>query len=159
MYQATSNETQADAKADISPFPTFQSQVSTGDEQWDVQLVNSRKMAAMYPDSFQRHPIEKLSPIPEGMFVKVICIWPIEVLPNERFWVEITEAREIDSGVYQYFGLLRNRTLLADFGERIGPMPSECFCDIDMEKFVEERLQQIPNKQSACDHRDETQLI
>jgi len=139
MNQSTTNETQAHAKADISPLPTFQSQVSTGDEQWDVQLVNSRKMAETYPDSFQRHPIEKLSPIPEGMFVKVICIWPIEVLPNERFWVEITEAREIDSGVYQYFGLLRNRTLLADFGERIGPMTSECFCDIDMEKFVEER--------------------
>ncbi len=141
MYESTSIQTQACAEMDFRPLPTFDSQVSTGDEQWDVQLVNSRKMAAMYPDSFQRHPIEQLSPIPEGMFVKVICIWPIEVLPNERFWVEITEAREIDSGVYQYFGLLRNRTLLADFGERIGPMTSECFCDMDMEKFMEERAE------------------
>jgi len=139
MYESTSNQTRASTEMDFRPPPTFDSQVSIGDEQWDVQLVNSRKMAAMYPDSFQRHPIEKLSPIPEGMFVKVICIWPIEVLPNERFWVEITEAREIDSGVYQYFGLLRNRTLLADFGERIGPMTSECFCDMDIEKFVGER--------------------
>ncbi len=150
MYQLTSNETQAGAKADMIPLPTFQSQVSTGDEHWDVQLVNSREMAEMYPDSFQRHPIEKLSPIPEGMFVKVFCIWPIEVLPNERFWVEITEAREIDSGVYQYFGLLRNRTLLADFGERIGPMTSECFCDIDMEKFVEERAGMFGSYKAGC---------
>jgi len=139
MYESTLNETQVDAKAGMCPLPTIESRVGLDDEQWDVQLVNSRKMAAMYPDSFQRHPIEKLSPIPEGMFVKVFCIWPIEVLPSERFWVEITEVREIDSGVYQYFGLLRNRTLLADFGERIGPMTSECFCDIDLEKFVEER--------------------
>jgi len=159
MYQSTSNETQAHAKADISPLPTFQSQVSTGDEQLDVQLVNSRKMAAMYPDSFQRHPIEKLSPIPEGMFVKVFCIWPIEVLPSERFWVEITEVREIDSGVYQYFGLLRNRTLLADFGERIGPMPSECFCDIDMEKFMEERSRHWKDEQEASHIESATQFI
>ena len=159
MYQSTSNETQADAKADMSPFPTFQSQVSTGDEQWDVQLVNSREMAEMYPDSFQRHPIEKLSPIPEGMFVKVFCIWPIEGLLSERFWVEITEAEEIDTGIYRYFGLLRNRTLLADFGERIGPMPSECFCDMDIEKFVEERSLNLPKKQKTSVIETATQLI
>lgn len=139
MYQSTTNETQADASADMSPLPTFDSQVSIGDEQCDVQLVNIRKMTQMYPKLLQRLPIEKLSPVPEGMFAKVFCIWPIEGLLSERFWVEITEAEEIDAGIYQYFGLLRNRTLLADFGARIGPMISECFCDIDIEKFVGER--------------------
>ena len=139
MYQATSNETQADAKADMSPLPTFQSQVSIGDEQWDVRLVNSKEMAERYPDSFQRHPIESLSPLPEGMFVKVFCIWPIEGLLSERFWVEITDSVITETGAYQYFGDLRNRTFLADYGERIGPMTSECFCDMDIEKFIEDR--------------------
>lgn len=158
MNETTLNEAQIEESGDMRTRPTFGSRVSIGDEQCGVRLVNSKTMAETYPESFQRHPIEKLSPIPKGMFVKVICIWPIEGLLNERFWVEITETEEIETGVYQYFGLLRNRTLLADFGERIGPMTSECFCDIDMEKFMEERSQHCYDEQEASDIESVAQL-
>jgi hypothetical protein len=121
------------------PMPIQMSKVISGDEQIDIGLVDSRWMAEAYPETFERHPIERMIRIPDGMLVKVITIWPIEGMLSERFWVEITHSEEIKEGSFRYFGRICNETQIADCGDRIGPMTSECFCDLDLEKYVSER--------------------
>lgn len=134
----------------IDQAPLFRSKVCSDDKELLVGLVNSRWMAETYPETFQRHPIEQILRIPEGMLVKVICHWPVKGRPSERFWVEITEAVKTDSGGFHYFGLLRNSTLMSDWGDRIGPMTSECFCDVDLDKFVEERAGMFDSYKAGC---------
>ena len=73
------------------------------------------------------------------MFVKVYCSWPLGDLPSERFWVEVTDVEETESGSFQYYGELRNDTMVGVFGDRIGPFISECLCDVDIEKFIEDQ--------------------
>jgi len=148
MYQR--DESQLSSGDEIAQTPLFRSNVNSDGKELSVGLVDSRWMAETYPETFQRHPIEQILRIPKGMFVKVICYWPVKGLPSERFWVEITEVVETDSGGFHYFGLLRNDTLMSGRGERIGPMTSECFCDMDIEKFVEERAGMFDSYKAGC---------
>jgi hypothetical protein len=113
--------------------------ISKAGEGTPVRLVNSKWMAETYPETFQRHPIKQIPQIPEGLFVKVYCFWPLDDLTGERFWVEITDVKEIQSGPLQYFGELRNDTLVGEYGDCIGPITSKCICDVDIVKFHKEK--------------------
>jgi len=120
--------------------PAFRSNlVGSAGEITPVRLVNSKWMAETYPETFQRLPFEQILRIPQGMFVKVYCSWPLGDLPSERFWVEVTDVEETESGSFQYYGELRNDTMVGVFGDRIGPFISECLCDVDIEKFIEDQ--------------------
>jgi len=120
--------------------PALTSHVVTGEGTVDVKLINCKWMSETYSDTFERRPIEAIERLPNGMFVKVFCLWPDERLLPERFWVEIRSSHVTESGQLVYFGEIRNDTLIGQWGDPIGPMMIECFCDMDLEAYVEDYL-------------------
>lgn len=134
------NTYQQQTESSFDDTPTFSSSViNSSGEFTAVELVDSKWMAMTYQETFQRLPIEEIRRIPEGMFVKVYCIWPFDDLPSERFWVEIVKVQEAVDGSFKYFGELRNDTLIGKYGDVIGPITSESLCDVDINKFLKEK--------------------
>lgn len=134
-----SGNTQHQSPSNQSPVPKDSARVSAGDSCWDIGLIDCEFLAATFPETFKRHPKLFMEKLVEGMLIKVVIEWPIADLPTERPWVEVTSVERRSSGGLLYFGELRNRTLLADWGEKIGPILPRNVCDIDFEKFLNDR--------------------
>ena len=118
-------------------YPQTDALVMIAGEQVDVKLTDCEFMAETYPETFQRPSPYVCNNVPVGMMLKVIVEWPLAPLPQERFWVEVTQTAEDSVGCKAYFGELRNRTFLADYGERIGPIYPRNVADVDLESFLE----------------------
>jgi hypothetical protein len=118
-------------------YPQTDALVMIAGEQVDVKLTDCEFMAETYPETFQRPSPYVCNNVPIGMMLKVVVEWPVSALPTERFWVEVTQTAEDISGCKIYFGETRNRTLLADYGERVGPIYPRNIADVDLESFLE----------------------
>jgi hypothetical protein len=118
-------------------FPVTDCKISIDDEVCEVKLTDCEFMASQFPETFQRPSADVCKNIPVGMMLKVVVEWPIQALPAERFWVEVTSIEQDKDGYPVYFGELRNRTLLADFGERMGPIYPRNVADVDLDAFLE----------------------
>lgn len=117
--------------------PQTDALVTIASEKIEVKLTDCEFMAKTYPETFQRPSPYVCNNVPIGMMLKVVVEWPIGALPTERFWVEVTQTAKDRAGRKTYFGELRNRTLLADYGERIGPIYPRNVADVDLESFLE----------------------
>ncbi len=118
-------------------YPVTESRIAIENDTCEVKLTDCEFMASQYPETFKRPSSVICESIPVGMMLKVIVDWPVEILPTERFWVEVTSIEQDEDGRPVYFGELRNRTLLADFGERMGPIYPRNVADVDLDAFLE----------------------
>ena len=116
--------------------PQTDALVTIDGEQVDVKLTDCEFMAKTYPETFRRPSKFVCDNVPVGMMLKVIVEWPIGALPTERFWVEVTSIVKDQHGNQTYFGQLRNRTLLADYDETIGPIHPRNVADVDLDAFI-----------------------
>jgi len=133
---STCSERSARLATAEAPYPVTQARISVDRDYLEVKLTDCEFMATRYPETFKRPKKSICEMIPIGMMVKIIVEWPLAVLPTERFWVEITTIERDISEAPVYFGELRNRTLLADYGETVGPIFPCNIADIDVEEFA-----------------------
>lgn len=117
-------------------YPVTDALVTAGEGQIDVTLTDCEFMAKNYPETFNRPPQDLCNLVPIGMMVKVIVEWPLSALPKERFWVEVTAIVRDSEGKPIYYGELRNRTLMADYGEKMGPIFPRNIASIDFDAFA-----------------------
>lgn len=129
-------------------YPQTDALVTIGDEQIEVKLTDCEFMNNTFPDTFHRPTPYVCNNVPIGMMLKVIVEWPLAPLPQERFWVEVTQISKDANGNNIYFGELRNRTLLADYGETIGPIFPKNIADVDLEAFMDK--QGLHNKETTA---------
>lgn len=128
---------QHDLDLDLLHYPVTESRITIKNEICEVGLTDCEFMASQHPETFERPSSVVCNNIPVGMMLKVVVDWPIEILPTERFWVEVTSIEQDQDGCPVYFGELRNRTLLADFGEKMGPIYPRNVADVDLDAFLE----------------------
>lgn len=117
--------------------PSISSTIVNCGQAISVELVDARWMKQAYPDRFERHELELLPQLPPGALVKLCCLPICDDFVAERFWVKLTEAHVQEDGSLEYLGVLAHDTFLFSANDLIGPMKTQCFYDLDIDKLID----------------------
>lgn len=109
---------------------------ATSDSPIEAELCNAESVANQYPEIFEIHSRELREIIPLTMLIKINVDWNDDFLFFDRFWVEVTNIANDRNGEVFYFGVIRNDTLVGDYGSAIGPIYPQHIYDLDAEDFI-----------------------
>jgi hypothetical protein len=106
---------------------------------FDVEEINRRHPSTFYVPSNELRTFVK-----PGMQVKIYAEWSGQEVPDERFWVKVSEIRTMESGERLIYGTSLNETICTPYGAHIGPIKTCNICDIDA-GLPEEQVEDLVN--------------
>jgi len=106
------------------------------DEQIEFDLCDVEDINRRHPETFQIPDKFIRNHIVVDMLIKINVKWRDPWALGERFWVRITEARELCTGERVLYGTAENKTTFVPYGSLIGPIRPRNICDVDLEDFL-----------------------